>query len=108
MPQWDARDTSPHQWVQNVLETFEIAIRHNRRTRRTELERVFCRWIYFHLRSKIFSWLSWGQDDRPNRPPPTMDPPLGHRLRTTPCLSRFLFNSGKFCGRHRTNSIEYS
>jgi len=84
MPQWDARDTSPHQWVQNVLETFEIAIRHNRRTTRTELERVFCHWIYFHLRSKIFSWLSWGQDDRPNRPrhygSATGPPPTDHSL----------------------------
>jgi len=40
---------------QNVLTTLEMAIRHNRRTTRTELERVFCRWIYFHLRSKILS-----------------------------------------------------
>ena len=34
------------------------------RTTRTELERekerVFCRWIYFHLRSKIFLWPSSG------------------------------------------------
>ena len=32
---------------------------------RTELERVFCRWIYFHLRSKIFFWPSYeGQSPR--------------------------------------------
>jgi len=29
-------------------------IRHNRWTTRTELESVISRWIYFHLRSKIF------------------------------------------------------
>ena len=39
---------------QNVLKTFEIAIRLNERPTRTGLERVFCRWIYFRLRSKIF------------------------------------------------------
>ena len=35
---------------QNLLSTFEMAIRHNRWTTRTELERerVFCRWIYFN------------------------------------------------------------
>jgi len=37
----------------------EMAIRHNRRTTRTELK-SFCRWIYFHLRSRIFFRLSYG------------------------------------------------
>jgi len=83
MFQWDAVDISTDSGGQNVLETFEKAIRHNRLTTRTELERVaqvaplvrastwqifakifqtngrvclghsrriFCRWIYFHLR----------------------------------------------------------
>ena len=53
MFQWDAIDTSSYLGGQDVLKTSEIAIRHNRRTTRTELERVFCRWIYFHLRLKI-------------------------------------------------------
>jgi len=38
MFQWDAVDFSPDLWGQNVLKTFEMAIRHNRRTTRTELE----------------------------------------------------------------------
>ena len=54
MFQCDAVDTSPDLGVKISSKTFEMAIRHNRRTTRTELERVFCRWIYFHLRSKIF------------------------------------------------------
>jgi len=54
MFQWDAVDTGPDSGGQNVLKTFEMAIRHNRRTTRTELEIIFCRRIYFHLRSKIF------------------------------------------------------
>ena len=59
MFQWNAVDTSPDLGGQNVLTTLEMAIRHNRRTKRTELERVFCRWIYFHLRSKNFFWPSY-------------------------------------------------
>ena len=37
MFQWDAVDTSPDLRAQNVVETFETAIRHNRRTTRTQL-----------------------------------------------------------------------
>ena len=44
MFQWDAVDTSPDLESQNVIKTFEMAIRHDRRTIRTKLERVFCRW----------------------------------------------------------------
>jgi len=69
MFQWDAVDTGPDLGSQNVHETFEMAIRHNRRTTRTELERVFCRRIYFHLRSKILFWPSYGGRDRSHRPP---------------------------------------
>ena len=58
MFQWDAVDNSPDVGGQNVLRTLEMAIRHYRRTTRTELERVFCRWIYFHLHTKIF-WPSF-------------------------------------------------
>jgi len=57
MFQRDADDTSPDLRAQHVLKTFEMAIRRKRRTTRTEL-RVFCRWVYFHLYSKIFLWLS--------------------------------------------------
>jgi len=47
-------DTSPDLGGQNViLKTFEIAIRHNRQTTRTEL-RVFSRWTYLHLRLQIY------------------------------------------------------
>ena len=38
MFQWDAVDTGPDLGDHNVLETFEMAIRHKRRTTRTELE----------------------------------------------------------------------
>ena len=44
----DAVNTSPDLGGQNVFKTFEIAIPHNGRTTLTGLERVFCRWIYFH------------------------------------------------------------
>ena len=66
MFQWDAVDTSPDLAGQNVPKTVEMAIRRDRRER----ERVFCRWIYFHLRSKIFFWPSYGGGDRPIAPPP--------------------------------------
>jgi len=60
MFQWDAADTGPNLGGQNVLKTFEMATRHDRRTPKTELDRVFCRWIYFHLRSQNILWLSCG------------------------------------------------
>jgi len=57
-----------------------MAIEHNRRTTRTELQRVFCRWIYFYLRSKIFFWPSSAGEEGgaivPIAPPPPMDPSL--------------------------------
>jgi len=66
MFQWDAADTGPNLGGQNVLKTFEMATRHDRRTPKTELDRVFCRWIYFHLRSQNILWLSCGGGgDRP-------------------------------------------
>jgi len=70
MFQWDAVDTSPD------LGGVKLAIRFNEQTARTELDRVFCRWIYFHLRSKIFFWPSYagGGGDRLHRRP--MYPPL--------------------------------
>jgi len=61
MFQWDAVDTGPDLGgSQNVLKTFEMAIRHNSRTTRSKLERVFCRWVYFYLRSQICFWPSYG------------------------------------------------
>jgi len=46
------------------------AIRHNRRTARTELETVFCRWIYLHYVKKIF-WASYvGRGRSPQSLPP--------------------------------------
>ena len=40
---------------------------------RAKLDRVFCRWIYFHIRSKIFSGPLTGVREGD----PHMDPPLG-------------------------------
>jgi len=70
MFQWDAVDNSPDLVSQNVLKTFERAIGHNRWTTRTELERVFCCWLYFHSRSKnILLALFRGGGGRPHPPP---------------------------------------
>ena len=57
---------------------------HNRQTTLTELglERVFCCWIYFHLRSKIFFWPSHG-----GHPHPPMDPPLAESVMKTSARS---------------------
>ena len=63
MFQWDAVDTSPD------LGGVKLAIRFNEQTERTELDRVFCRWIYFHLRSKIFFWPSYAGGRSPPSPP---------------------------------------
>jgi len=41
MFQWDAVDTNPDLEGQNVIKSFEMAIRHNRRTTRTELQSFF-------------------------------------------------------------------
>jgi len=51
---WDAIDISPDLGGQNLLKTFKMAIRHNTWLTGRELERVFCCWIYFALRSEIF------------------------------------------------------
>jgi len=63
MFQWDAVDTSLD-WGggQNVLKTFEIAIQHNRRTTRTELQRL----IFTYLQN-IFLPSYGGGGDRPHR-----------------------------------------
>ena len=70
--QWDAVDTSPDLAAgQNVVKTFEMAIR----TTRTESEKVFCCWIYFHLRSKTFFQPSYRVRESPPSSLP-IDPPL--------------------------------
>ena len=74
--------------IQTITKTFEMANRYNRRTTRTESERVFCRWIYFHLRLKTFFALLRGGGDRPHRPPPSTDPPLSR------CRRRGLASDG--------------
>ena len=61
MFQWDAVGISSGLWGQSVLETFEMAIRRNRRKTRTQLERVSCRWIYFtHVQKYISGALTGG------------------------------------------------
>jgi len=52
MFQWDAVDTSPDLAGRNVLKTSEMAIPHDVLTTRTELKRVFHRWIHLDLLSK--------------------------------------------------------
>jgi len=52
--QSDAVVTSPDLGGQNVFKTFKMAIRQNRRTTSTELNKIFCRWIYFHLLFKKY------------------------------------------------------
>jgi len=54
MFQWDAVDTSSEMSRQNLWNGHLTL----QQTTRMELERVFCRWIYFHLCSKIFLWPS--------------------------------------------------
>jgi len=55
----DAVHASPDLGGQNVLKTFKMAIRHNRRPTDTNVirERVFCRWIYFHLKNVFLALL---------------------------------------------------
>jgi len=43
---WDAFDTSPDLAGQNGLKTFEVAIRHNRRTTRSERELSVARFVF--------------------------------------------------------------
>jgi len=66
MFQWDAVDFSPDLWGQNVLKTFEMAIRHNRRTTRTELESFLTLDLLSLTFKNIFLVLLRGGDDRPH------------------------------------------
>jgi len=59
MFQWDAVDTSPDLGGQNVFKTFEMAIRHNRWTTRTELEFLFPD-LFSVTFKKIYGFLTGG------------------------------------------------
>jgi len=63
---------SPDLGGQKVLKTFKMAIRHNRRPTDANVirERVFCRWIYFHLKNVFSGPLTGGH--RPRRQPPPL------------------------------------
>ena len=101
MFQWDAVDTNPDLVGQNVLKTFKMAIQHNRRTTRTELERVLCRWIYSHLRLKIFPGpLAAVRGRSPPSPSPPIDPPL------SPCCGSWLVWKGHKVPRENTFVLE--
>jgi len=49
MFQWDAVDTSPDLGSRHILKTFEMAIRHIRRTTRTELEFSVAGFIFTYV-----------------------------------------------------------
>jgi len=78
MFQWDAVDTttSPDLGGQDVVKTFEIAIRYNTRTTRMELEFFLSLDLFLLTFINIFSGPLTGEGG--DRPPPTspMDPPL--------------------------------
>ena len=72
---WGAVDTTPDSGVKVSSTPSKWLFDITGRPTRTELERVFCRWIYIYLHSKIFSGpLSHGGGRSP--PSPHMDPPL--------------------------------
>ena len=54
---------------QNVLKTFEMAVRHNRRTARTELEFSIAGFIFTHVQKYFLAFLRRGGGNRPHRPP---------------------------------------
>ena len=51
MFQWDAVDTSPDLGSRHILKTFEMAIRHIRRTTRTELEFSVAGFIFTYVQN---------------------------------------------------------
>jgi len=53
----DAVDSSPDLGGKNVIKTVEMGIRHDGRKTRMDLE-FSVAGFFFHLRSKIFFWLS--------------------------------------------------
>jgi len=74
MFQWDAVDTNPDLEGQNVIKSFEMAIRHNRRTTRTELQSFLSLDLFSLTFKNIFFWLSYGGASAPIVP--AMYPPL--------------------------------
>jgi len=61
MFQWDAVDTNPDLEGQNVIKSFEMAIRHNRRTTRTELLSFFVAgFILTDVQKYFFLAFLWG------------------------------------------------
>jgi len=57
MFQWDAVDTSPDLGGHSVVEPFEMAVRHNRRTTRTEIEFSLAGFIFTYVQDIL--WLSY-------------------------------------------------
>ena len=74
MFQWDAVDTNPDLEGQNVIKSFEMAIRHNRRTTRTELQSFFVAGFILTDVPKYFSGFLMGGASAPIVP--AMYPPL--------------------------------
>jgi len=64
------------------------------RTTRTELESVFCRWIYFHIRSKIFFWPRFGERGAITPPPPSYGSAAGWRGLSKPVAPPGFCNRG--------------
>jgi len=81
--QSDAVVTSPDLGGQNVFKTFKMAIRQNRRTTSTELNKIFCRWIYFHLLFKKYFFTLLGRGGAIPHIAPPMDQPLVSSLKAT-------------------------
>ena len=65
MLQWNAVDTSPDVGGQNVLETFEMAIWHKRRTAQTELEFSVTGFTFTYVQKYFLALLGGRGDDRP-------------------------------------------
>jgi len=96
MFQWDVVDICPDVGGQNVLRTFEMAIRYNRRPTRTELEREsFLSLNLFALsfkNSQIFSSPFTAKGgDRPRRPPLSYGSATGHAPKIPVILSISVF-----------------
>ena len=75
---WDAVDTSPDLGGQNVLKTIEMAIRHNRRPTRRELEFSVAGFILIYVRKYFSDPLTGG--DRPHRGSATDEYCIGVRV----------------------------
>jgi len=86
--------SKPSKWL------FDI----KRRMTWTELERVFCHWIYFHFRSKYISWPSYGGRSPPSPPPPWIRHWVGFQseqvvyMLTTSCCQ--VYSRLRLCGSY--------